>query len=224
MAQRICAVEVCNRTPRWGELCEAHYSRKRRLGSAGTTPVNVRTECSVDDCVQLNFARGLCKKHYTRLTRTGTTSRPTSEDLFWNKVDKTNECWIWTGHCDTGGYGRFGKRHELTHRYSYRLAYGHLPESPMEIDHQCGNRKCVRPDHLRPVTRKQNQENLRGARRTSKSGVRGVHRHGRRWIASVGHNNEKVYLGSHETLKGAAEVARSKRNELFTHNDVDRSA
>ena len=45
--------------------------------------------------------------------------RGTPEERFWAKVDKSGDCWLWTGAVDKGtGYGRFwnGERTVLPHR------------------------------------------------------------------------------------------------------------
>lgn len=84
--------------------------------------------------------------------------RPLPE-LFWEKVDKTATCWLWTGNINHAGYGRFnylGKR-IMAHRVSYELVVGPIPEG-LQIDHLCRVRNCVNPSHLEPVT---NAENVR---------------------------------------------------------------
>ena len=80
----------------------------------------------------------------------------TVEDRFWNKVEKSDNCWNWTaGKRD--GYGRFSLNGKLVnaHRYSYELLVEPINNN-MQIDHLCRNRSCVRPDHLEPVTQYEN--------------------------------------------------------------------
>lgn len=79
-----------------------------------------------------------------------------------NKVNKTQDCWLWTGG-DTGNglyYGKFwdGNRKVLAHRYSYQINFGNIPAG-LEVDHTCRIPKCVRPDHLRLLTRTENMRN-----------------------------------------------------------------
>ena len=80
-------------------------------------------------------------------------------------VVQENGCWDWVG-CTNYGYGLMGygasphyKSSYRAHRYYYELEYGPIPEG-LVIDHLCCNRKCVRPDHLEAVTRRENT--LRG--------------------------------------------------------------
>lgn len=81
------------------------------------------------------------------------------EPRFWAKVTKTDDCWIWTGHRATNGYGRFRKNQESpnegAHRISYELLVGPVPAG-LDLDHLCRRRECVRPEHLEPVTRSEN--------------------------------------------------------------------
>jgi hypothetical protein len=70
-------------------------------------------------------------------------------------------CWLWAGEWNDGGYGRLwirGKNHQA-HRLSYELHKGPIPDG-LTIDHLCRVRCCVNPDHLEPVTMRENT--LRG--------------------------------------------------------------
>ena len=81
-----------------------------------------------------------------------------SDDIsrFWSYVDKRgpvcgdqdSRCWEWQGGLSRSGYGRFSinAKDMKAHRFSYLLATGDEPEM---VRHICGNRKCVRPNHLR---------------------------------------------------------------------------
>lgn len=80
----------------------------------------------------------------------------TTTERFWSKVDKTEGCWLWTGAPGNHGYGqlRVGGREGgtwLAHRYAYLVGGGILYDGD-QVDHLCGERLCVRPDHLRRVT------------------------------------------------------------------------
>jgi hypothetical protein len=145
-------------------------------------------------------------------------------ERFWAKVDKSGECWLWTAYKARNGYGRFSVQQKptLAHRISYSLATGELPQI---LDHKCRVRACVNPEHLRPATFKENRENLSGAQRGSKSGVRGVSwsAHSKKWRADVTHNNKQTLLGYFGTIEEAEAAAVARRNELFTHNDADRT-
>jgi hypothetical protein len=147
--------------------------------------------------------------------------------LFWIKVDTSagaEGCWPWLASKHRG-YGQFGKDGKVcaAHRVAYELATGEQIRDGLEIDHRCRNRSCVNPHHLRPVTRKQNLENLSGANRNNQSsGVRGVYRAGTHWRAMAGHNRMHVHAGCFATIGEADAAVRAKRLELFTHNEIDK--
>jgi hypothetical protein len=160
----------------------------------------------------------------------GIYERRSAEERFWEKVDKSgsNECWIWTGTCTAGGYGQFhfDGSTQYAHRVSYGLIYkGTVPE---RLDHRpiCP-KNCVNPAHLRPVTNKQNMENRPGPPVNNTSGVLGVtwHKQIGRWRVQVGHHGKHYSGGCFplEKLSEAEAAAIALRNELFTHNDLDRS-
>lgn len=147
--------------------------------------------------------------------------------LFWAKVDKTETCWNWTGAKIPKGYGYLTskRRNYYSHRISWEWVNGPIPEGG-HIDHICHNTSCVRPDHLRAVTRKENQENRCGAQANSRSGVRGVswHKVTKRWRAVVQHRGKQIHIGYFTDLTKAEAAVIAKRNDLFTHNDLDRVA
>jgi hypothetical protein len=71
------------------------------------------------------------------------------EARFWQHVQKTRACWLWTGALATTGYGVFtmnGKQF-LVHRVSYLLHNGAIPPSA-HICHICDHPHCVNPTHL----------------------------------------------------------------------------
>jgi hypothetical protein len=74
---------------------------------------------------------------------------------FWRKVamGEGDACWMWRGARNRDGYGNVKVAGATVgaHRVAYLLAYGHL-EPGRELHHICGNRACVRPDHLQEVT------------------------------------------------------------------------
>ena len=66
---------------------------------------------------------------------------------FWDKVNKTNTCWLWTASCNQKGYGHFNLDGVFygAHRLCYEFYKGKIPEG-LEIDHLCSARNCVNPE------------------------------------------------------------------------------
>lgn len=80
----------------------------------------------------------------------GVDRRPTA-DRFWEKVDRSGDCWTWTASLQAG-YGQafawefHRKRPMPAHRVAWFLATGHIPGPGETVLHTCDNRACVRND------------------------------------------------------------------------------
>lgn len=191
--------------------------------------------CSIDGCEKKHDSRGFCKVHAMRSRRSeipaGTPldqlRSPALEERFWAKVVKSEGCWNWAAAKVHNGYGVFTlpDQQQVAHKVAYRLCVGEVPEG-YELDHACHNKSCVNPDHLRVVTRKQNIENRTKLQRNNTSGVQGVHWDPAvgKWSAVVKHFRKAYWVGHFSSLDDAAKAVLKKRNQLFTHNDLDRAA
>jgi hypothetical protein len=146
------------------------------------------------------------------------------EELFWQKVEKSESCWNWIAARDRLGYGVFWNGEQMcrAHRVAVEYTTGQAPID--HLDHICRNTSCVNPDHLREVSRKQNMENRTNSQVNNTSGYRGVsiHKTSGLWQATVGHRGKQIHLGYFKDVAEAGAVAQAKRNELFTHNEIDR--
>lgn len=91
--------------------------------------------------------------------------RGTSTERFWNKVNKTESCWEWTGAI-YHGYGAFsdGTMTHRAHRLAWQMVNGPIPKG-IWILHRCDNRKCVRIDHLFAGTPQDNVDDMMGKKR-----------------------------------------------------------
>lgn len=127
--------------------------------------------------------------------------RATTEQRFWRHVDfggplpdrsdplvtTDGQCWLWASRVDRGGYGHFyagDRRTVLAHRFAYELMLGPIPDG-MQLDHRCRVRHCIRPDHLEPVSMRENM--LRGDSPAARAVRTGRCKHGHsHWGVSKG--------------------------------------
>ena len=87
-------------------------------------------------------------------------------ERFENKVNKTENCWLWQSSMTKQGYGLFwfdGKC-VLAHRLSFEFYNGPIGDG-MCIMHSCDNPSCVNPAHLSLGTLKDNTQDMLNKKR-----------------------------------------------------------
>lgn len=118
----------------------------------------MRKQCTEPTCSEPRHGQGLCQFHYDQRKYLGLLApRQSPMERFIAKIDFTDTCWEWNGGVNPNGYGLFGVRRKstLAHRVSYNWFIGEIPEG-LTLDHLCRVRHCVNPDHLEPVTNREN--------------------------------------------------------------------
>jgi hypothetical protein len=100
------------------------------------------------------IVRGMCATHYDRWVHATPKDQrapaPRTVRDFWAHVDKSGDCWTWTGPTNRQGYGTWSSRHHrgLAHRVALLEAVGAPSEDGMFACHKCDNPPCVNPGHL----------------------------------------------------------------------------
>jgi len=70
-----------------------------------------------------------------------------------------NSCWLWAKSSNQKGYGKVWnkatQRLEMAHRFMYEALIGKIP-SDLTLDHLCRTPQCINPEHMEPVTNREN--------------------------------------------------------------------
>jgi hypothetical protein len=109
-------------------------------------------------------------------------------------------------------YVMFDGKRALAHRFAWLYVTGEWPMK--EIDHIDGNKANNAFTNLRQVSRRTNAENQHTAKRTSTTGLLGVIRHPRGFVARIVSEGKRKYLGIFETPEAAHEAYVQAKREL----------
>lgn len=133
----------------------------------------------------------------------------TKDERFWEKVNKTETCYMWIGTIAPSGYGEITINGKCirAHRLSYGLFKGPIPKG-LFVLHTCDNPSCVRPEHLWLGTQKQNMQDMLSKGRANKA---------------IGENNGMVKLTEKEVLEiRCKHAAGISKNQLEVEYNVGR--
>jgi hypothetical protein len=149
-----CSIPGCERPVEARGYCAGHYWRCRRRGDPHPDiPLRSygRPACSAAGCNRKHFAGGYCQSHWRRLRAGADVDRPLMRMRrpFWEYVDRSGDCWLWTGYRVPTGYGQAWHAGRLVraHRLAWELTYGPIPPG-LCVCHACDVPACCNPAHL----------------------------------------------------------------------------
>lgn len=94
---------------------------------------------------------------------------------FWSQVEKTDECWLWTGEKNIYGYGiyRIDGGYIGSHRYVLKQ-YEKTEVTNKVVMHTCDVRACCNPKHLVVGTHADNHQDKINKNRQAKGEINGA--------------------------------------------------
>jgi len=113
-------------------------------------------------------------------------------------------CWNYKHGLQSNGYARINNK--KAHRVSYEVFKNSIPEN-LTIDHLCGNKICVNPDHLEPVTFKENNRRSNSVSAINARKTHCIHGH------KLSGENMKIYNGKRKCLVCLKNRDKNRRYE-----------
>ena len=139
--------------PRWGERkhCDHFRNKPDKYGYAnGFLPT----------CYGCRDAYRQQQEVWAQRRRDTPPRQPklTAVEAFWSNVQKSDGCWLWTGHADRDGYGKMSRKEFVgtsAHRIVLELQGVSIPSGSV-VMHTCDTPACVNPAHLSVATQQAN--------------------------------------------------------------------
>lgn len=178
----ICSIDDCKGKHFAKGWCRKHYMRWSKHGDPFTVLANQDRDptCSIEGCEGKHSGKGWCSSHYKRWKRYGdptatghgTGRKPhglDAQDTFQyysnDKAIDSNGCWMPNLPSTSNGYFNVsikGRRQPTSlHRLALAVTTGFDLDSKESVHHMCANRSCFNPDHLQPVTARENVAEMR---------------------------------------------------------------
>lgn len=148
-------------------------------------------------------------------------ARKSIQERFWEKVDRSGECWFWTGCINNSGYGQFSLDGwmQKAHRIAWILTNGPIPSGTGHhgtcVCHRCDNPLCVRPEHLFLGT---HDDNMRDKKAKHRQGNQRGMANGRRKLSEDQVRDIRADPRTQQSIAsdyglGQSQVSRIKRGE-----------
>lgn len=154
------------------------------------------------------------------------------QDRYWEKVRKTDGCWLWTAFTNKGGYGSFkmpGRRGSVirAHRVSWMMTNGEVSDG-LFVLHNCpggDNPACVNPAHLWLGGHLENTRDMeaKGRARHPAGDASGRRKYPERWPKGEQHHNAVLTAPVVLEIKSRLRAGEN-RNQLAKEKGVSWTA
>lgn len=140
-------------------------------------------------------------------------------DVFWARVDRSGDCWIWKGAVAKTGYGAVGYQYKnwSAHRLAWFFVHGEIPDN-LFVCHRCDNRLCVNPAHLWLDTPKNNSQDMVNKGRSA----RGEHSPSRQHPERLARGTEHWSIKYPERTRKGSKHHKAKLTEQMVKDIRDR--
>lgn len=153
------------------------------------------------------------------------------EDLFWSKVDRSGECWLWQAATDADGYGKFAvtlprdgvptgvktpQRHPRAHHFAWEMVNGPVPRG-VYLLHSCDTPACVNPAHLRLGNAADNHADAKAKGRHSHGERHGMARLTAEDVRAIRASSERGVVLARRYGVGSGTISAVRTGRIWRH-------